>query len=112
VGEPTPLVDESHAVYEGESALGCSPVRGGAPKDAESEAKFDEADRIDALATTFDILSIIIAIGLFLFGVASLVRQERIKIGLGLVGTLILVFSIIRLVHLGNPAGVGFQFLW
>lgn len=81
-------------------------------KDAQAEAKFDEADHIDALATTFDILSIIIAISLFLFGVASLVRQDRIKIGLSIVGTLLLAFSIIRLIHLGNPAGVGLQFLW
>jgi hypothetical protein len=80
--------------------------------DAEADASFAEADRIDALGTTFDILSIIIAIGLFLFGVASLVRQERIKIGLGAVGAVILVFSIIRLIHLGNPAGVGFGHLW
>ena len=80
--------------------------------DAEAEARFAEADRIDGLSTAFDILSIILAIGLFLFGVASLVRQERIKFGLGIVGTLILVFSIIRLIHLGNPAGVGFGSLW
>ena len=39
--------------------------------DAQAEAKFAEADRIDALSTAFDILSIILAIGLFLFGVAS-----------------------------------------
>lgn len=80
--------------------------------DAESEAHFFEADRIDALGVAFDILSIIIAIGLFLFGVASLVRQERIKVGLGIVGAVILVFSIIRLFGLGNPAGVGVGFLW
>ena len=80
--------------------------------DAQAEAKFAEADRIDALSTAFDILSIILAIGLFLFGVASLVRQERIKIGLGVTGVLILAFSIIRLIHLGNPAGVGLGSLW
>ena len=81
-------------------------------REAQAEARFDEADRIDALATSFDILSIIIAIALFLFGVASLVRQERIKIGLGIVGTVVLIFSIIRLLSLGNPAGVGFGTLW
>jgi len=80
--------------------------------DAEAEQHFFEADRIDALGVAFDILSIIIAIGLFLFGVASLVRQERIKVGLGIVGAVILVFSIIRLIGLGNPAGVGVGFLW
>jgi len=81
-------------------------------QDAVAEEHFFEADRIDALGVAFDILAIIIAIGLFLFGVASLVRQERIKVGLGIVGAVILVFSIIRLVGLGNPAGVGVGFLW
>lgn len=81
-------------------------------RDAEAEAMFVEADRIDALAAAFDILSIIIAIGLFLFGVASLVRQVPIKIGLSIVGSILLIFSIIRLIHLGNPAGVGLGILW
>jgi hypothetical protein len=90
-----------------------NPLHDAAKKlDVEAEARFSEADRIDALSTAFDILSIILAIALFLFGVASLVRQERIKIGLGIVGVLILVFSIVRLIHLGNPAGVGLGSLW
>lgn len=73
--------------------------------DAEAQAKFDEAKVKDGLSNEFDILSIIIAIALFLFGVASLVRQERIKIGLGAVGAVILLFAIVRLIQLGNPAG-------
>jgi len=74
--------------------------------DADAQAKFEEATAKDALGTDFDVLSIIIAISLFLFGVGSLVRQERIKIGLGAVGAVILVYSAVRLVQLGNPAGV------
>ena len=66
----------------------------------------------DAIGGDFDILAIIIALALFLFGIASLVRQERIKIGLGVVGTVILVFSVIRLIQLGNPAGVSLGLLF
>ena len=55
---------------------------------------------------------IIIALALFLFGIASLVRQQRIKVGLGAVGGVILVFSVIRLLQLGNPAGVTFGLLF
>jgi len=80
--------------------------------DAEAQAQFDEAQAKDGIGSDFDILSIIIALALFLFGVASLVRQERIKIGLGAVGAVILVFSIVRLIQLGNPAGVTLSLLF
>lgn len=80
--------------------------------DADAQAKFDEAKRLDGLGSDFAILSIIIALALFLFGVASLVRQERIKIGLGAVGAVILVFSIVRLLQLGNPAGVSLSLIF
>ena len=73
---------------------------------AEAQAQFDEAEQKDSLGGDFDILAIIIAIALLLFGIASLVRQQRIKVGLGAVGAVILVFSVIRLLQLGNPAGV------
>jgi hypothetical protein len=79
--------------------------------DADAQAKFDEATTKDGLGGDFDVLSIIIAISLFLFGVASLVRQERIKIGLGAIGAVILVYSAIRLLQLGNPAGVSLGML-
>jgi hypothetical protein len=74
--------------------------------DADAQAQFDKAEQKDALGSDFDILAIIIALSLFLFGIASLVRQQRIKVGLGAVGGVILVFSVIRLLQLGNPAGV------
>lgn len=80
--------------------------------DAEAQTKFDEAKTMDGIGNSFAILSIIIALSLFLFGVASLVRQERIKIGLGAVGAIILLFSIVRLIQLGNPAGVTLSLLF
>jgi hypothetical protein len=80
--------------------------------DAEAQAQFDKAEQKDALGGDFDILAIIIALALFLFGIASLVRQQRIKVGLGAVGGVILVFSVIRLLQLGNPAGVTFGLLF
>ncbi|MCX6390993.1 MAG: hypothetical protein NTX95_00620 [Actinobacteria bacterium] len=98
-GYDTPFTEDnpnwSTAMYDDAAAL-----------DADAQAQFDEAKDKDALGSDFDILAIIIALALFLFGVASLVRQERIKIGLGAVGAVILVFSIVRLLQLGNPAGV------
>jgi hypothetical protein len=80
--------------------------------DADAQAQFDKAEQKDALGSDFDILAIIIALALFLFGIASLVRQQRIKVGLGAVGGVILVFSVIRLLQLGNPAGVTFGLLF
>ena len=71
-----------------------------------------EIARGHRIGDDFEILAIIIALALFLFGVASLVRQERIKIGLGAVGAVILVYSIVRLIQLGNPAGVTLSLLF
>lgn len=103
-GYGTPFVEDnpnwSTAAYDEAAAI-----------DADAQAKFDEATAKDALGGDFDVLSIIIAISLFLFGVASLVRQERIKIGLGAIGAVILVYSAIRLLQLGNPAGVSLGML-
>lgn len=104
-GYGTPFVEDNPAwstvAYDDAAAL-----------DADAQAKFDEATAKDELGSDFDVLSIIIAISLFLFGVASLVRQERIKIGLGAIGAVILVYSAIRLVQLGNPAGVSLGMLF
>jgi hypothetical protein len=98
-GYGTPFVEEnpawSTAAYDDAAAI-----------DEEAQAKFDEATKKDGVGSEFDVLSIIIAMSLFLFGVASLVRQQRIKIGLGAIGAVILVYSAIRLIQLGNPAGV------
>ena len=98
-GYATPFTEDnpnwSTALYDDAEAL-----------DAEAQAQFDEAEKKDSLGSDFDILAIIIALALFLFGIASLVRQQRIKVGLGAVGGVILAFSVIRLLQLGNPAGV------
>lgn len=104
-GYGTPFVEEnpawSTAAYDDAAAI-----------DEEAQAKFDEATEKDGLGSEFDVLSIIIAISLFLFGVASLVRQQRIKVGLGAIGAVILVYSAIRLIQLGNPAGVSLGMLF
>lgn len=104
-GFATPFVEEnpawSTAAYDDAAAI-----------DEEAQAKFDEATEKDGLGSEFDVLSIIIAISLFLFGVASLVRQQRIKVGLGAIGAVILVYSAIRLIQLGNPAGVSLGMLF
>lgn len=104
-GYGTPFVEEnpawSTAAYDDAAAI-----------DEEAQAKFDEATEKDGLGSEFDVLSIIIAISLFLFGVASLVRQQRIKVGLGTIGAVILVYSAIRLIQLGNPAGVSLGMLF
>lgn len=104
-GYATPFVEDnpawSTAAYDDAAAI-----------DEEAQAKFDEATEKDGLGSEFDVLSIIIAISLFLFGVASLVRQQRIKVGLGAIGAVILVYSAIRLIQLGNPAGVSLGMLF
>ncbi|MEY4225401.1 MAG: hypothetical protein RL190_158 [Actinomycetota bacterium] len=104
-GYATPFVEDnpawSTAAYDDAAAI-----------DEEAQAKFDEATEKDGLGSEFDVLSIIIAISLFLFGVASLVRQQRIKVGLGAIGAVILVYSAIRLFQLGNPAGVSLGMLF
>lgn len=104
-GYDTPFTEDnpnwSTAAYDDAAAI-----------DADAQAKFDEASAKDGLGSEFDVLSIIIAISLFLFGVSSLVRQQRIKIGLGAVGAVILIYSAIRLVQLGNPAGVSLSMLF
>lgn len=101
----TPFVEENPAwstvAYDEAAAI-----------DADAQAKFDEATAKDDLGSEFDVLSVIMAIALFLFGVASLVRQQRIKIGLGVAGAVILVYSAERLAVLGNPAGASLGMLF
>lgn len=99
-GFDTPFVEEN-------PAWSTEAIDAAADLDTQAQRQFELAKRSDETGGSFDVLSIIIAIALFLFGVASLVRQERIKIGLGVVGGAILLFSILRLLSLGNPAGVG-----
>lgn len=74
--------------------------------DDEALQLFADAKKADADGDEFDLLTVIVTLALFLFGIASLVRQQRIMIGLASVGALILVYSIVQTIILGDPAGL------
>ncbi len=98
-GFDSPFVEEnpewSNALYDEAAAL-----------DESSQAFFDGADQADTDADSFDLLTVILAIALFFLGVAGLSRQRRVMIGLSVVGSIIIVVSIVRAIALGDPAGV------
>jgi len=85
----------SNALYEEAAAL-----------DESSQALFDVAEKADSDAEDFDILTVILALSLFFLGVAGLSRQRPVMIGLSTVGTVIVAYSVIRCLVLGDPAGV------
>lgn len=74
--------------------------------DAKAQQYFDEAKKADTNGDKFDLLQVIVTLSLFLFGVASLVRQQRIQVGLAAIGGSILLYSIVMTIILGDPAGI------
>lgn len=74
--------------------------------DVEAQQYFDSARQADADGDEFDLLEVIVTLSLFLFGIASLVRQQKIQVGLAAVGGIILIYSIIMTISLGDPAGL------
>ncbi len=74
--------------------------------DVEAQQYFDSARQADADGDEFDLLEVIVTLSLFLFGIASLVRQQKIQVGLATVGGIILIYSIIMTIKLGDPAGL------
>jgi hypothetical protein len=74
--------------------------------DVEAQQYFDSARQADADGDEFDLLEVIVTLSLFLFGIASLVRQQKIQVGLAAVGGVILIYSIIMTLTLGDPAGL------
>lgn len=74
--------------------------------DEQAQKYFDQAKKADAEGDKFDLLQVIVTLSLFLFGVASLVRQQKIQVGLAAVGGVILIYSIFMTIVLGDPAGV------
>jgi len=74
--------------------------------DVEAQQFFDTARDADSEGDEFDLLEVIVTLSLFLFGIASLVRQQKIQVGLAAVGGIILFYSIIMTITLGDPAGL------
>jgi hypothetical protein len=74
--------------------------------DVEAQQFFDTARDADSEGDEFDLLEVIVTLSLFLFGVASLVRQQKIQVGLAAIGGIILIYSIIMTITLGDPAGL------
>jgi hypothetical protein len=73
---------------------------------AEAQQYFDIAKESDSDGDRFDFLEVIVTLALFLFGVASLVRQQRIQLGLAVAGGAILIYSIAMVLLLGDPGGL------
>ncbi len=98
-GFDSPFVEEnpdwSNALYEEAAAL-----------DESSQAFFDAADEADNDADNFDLLTVILALALFFLGVAGLSRQRKVMVVLSVIGAVVILFSIIRAIMLGDPAGV------
>ena len=74
--------------------------------DVEAQERFDEAKRVGGEADDFERLSVILALALFFLGVAVLSRQHRVMLGLAACGMVIVVYALIRVVVLGDPAGL------
>ena len=72
--------------------------------DAQAQQYFDEAKEADTKGDDFDLLEVIVTLSLFLFGIASLVRQQKIQVALAGIGCVILVYSIVMVFVLGDPA--------
>ena len=73
--------------------------------DVKAQEYFDAAKKADTDGDRFDLLQVIVTLSLFLFGVASLARQQKIQIGLAALGGVVLVYSIVITIVLGDPAG-------
>ena len=73
--------------------------------DVKAQEYFDAAKKADTDGDRFDLLQVIVTLSLFLFGVDSLARQQKIQIGLAALGGVVLVYSIVMTVVLGDPAG-------
>ncbi|MCE2808727.1 MAG: hypothetical protein LW869_09895 [Actinobacteria bacterium] len=74
--------------------------------DVKAQEYFDAAKKADTDGDRFDLLQVIVTLSLFLFGVASLARQQKIQIGLAALGGVVLVYSIVMTIVLGDPAGL------
>ena len=74
--------------------------------DIEAQLRFDEAKRVGGEADDFERLSVILALALFFLGIAGLSRQHRVMLGLAACGTVIVVYALMRVVVLGDPAGL------
>jgi len=60
--------------------------------DVKAQEYFDAAKKADTDGDRFDLLQVIVTLSLFLFGVASLARQQKIQIGLAALGGVGLVY--------------------
>jgi hypothetical protein len=98
-GPDSPFVEENPNWNDGSWTIA-------ADLDVEAQEYFDSARQADADGDEFDLLEVIVTLSLFLFGISSLVRQQKIQVGLAAVGGIILIYSIIMTITLGDPAGL------
>ena len=98
-GFDSPFVDENPA-WSNEALETAQAL------DAEAQSRFDEAKRIGGEADDFERLSVVLALALFFLGIAGLSRQRRVMLGLAACGTVIVVYALVRVIVLGDPAGL------
>lgn len=98
-GPDSPFVEENPNWDDGSWTIA-------ADLDVEAQEYFDNARQADADGDEFDLLEVVVTLSLFLFGIASLVRQQKIQVGLAAVGGIILIYSIVMTITLGDPAGL------
>jgi metal-dependent amidase/aminoacylase/carboxypeptidase family protein len=98
-GFDSPFVDENPA-WSNEALETAQAL------DAEAQSRFDEAKRIGGEADDFERLSVVLALALFFLGIAGLSRQRRVMLGLAACGSVIVVYALVRVIVLGDPAGL------
>lgn len=69
--------------------------------DEQAEKEQAEGERLDDWGDKFDGVGVLLAVSLFLFGVAALLKSPRVKIGLVVLGGAVLLVSMVRLIDLG-----------
>ena len=98
-GFDSPFVDENPA-WSNEALETAQAL------DVEAQSRFDEAKRIGGEADDFERLSVVLALALFFLGIAGLSRQRRVMLGLAACGMVIVVYALVRVIVLGDPAGL------
>lgn len=72
---------------------------------AQAVTQVQTAERLDKRGDSFDLVTVILATSLFLLGIASVFKQPKIKLAMGMIGAVALVAALIRLIDLGYYAG-------
>lgn len=73
--------------------------------DALAEKQFKKGARLDNRGDRYDLVTVILATSLFLFGMASILHGRAVRLGMTTVGILFLGASIVRMLDIGYYPG-------